>query len=450
MTTTWQNWSGSVTARPESIRYLETLDEVVAIVREARARGTTVRAVGAGHSFTPLAQTDGVLVSLARYAGLEAVDPAARRATVRAGTTLRALGELLRAHGLAQENLGDVDPQSIAGAISTGTHGTGITLGSVATQVVALTLVTGTGEVVHCSEEQNRELFKAAQVSLGALGIIVSVTLQLVPAYRLAYTWRREPLARTLERLEAEREANRHFEFYWFPYSPWALVKRMNITQEPARGAGLLRRLNDVVLENGAFWLLSEVARLFPAASPRVAAICGALVSSGQDVNHSHKVFASPRLVRFNEMEYSLPAAHMAEVVRAIDACIRRERFRVHFPIECRYVRGDDIFLSPANGRDSAYIAVHMYRGMPYRPYFDAVERIFRSFGGRPHWGKLHTLGAAELRELYPDWSRFLAVRRQLDPDGVFLNAHLRHLFGEGPGGQAPAFAGGGAGAERA
>lgn len=442
MATTWRNWSGSVTARPEAIRYPTTLDEVVAIVREARARGATVRAVGAGHSFTPLAQTDGVLVSLARYAGLEAVDPAARQATVRAGTTIRALGELLRAHGLAQENLGDVDAQSIAGAICTGTHGTGITLGSLSTQVVGLTLVSGTGELVRCSEQQHRELFKAAQLSLGALGIIVSVTLQLVPAFRLAYTWRRKPLARALERLEAERDANRNFELYWFPYSPWALVKRMNLAEGPARARPLLRRLNDLALENGAFWALSEVARRFPAASPRVAAICGALISGGRDVNHSHRVFASPRLVRFNEMEYSLPAARMAEAVRAIDARIRRERFQVHFPIECRYVRGDDIFLSPASGRDSAYIAVHMYRGMPYRPYFDAVERIFRALGGRPHWGKLHTLGAAELRELYPDWPRFLAARRQLDPDGVFQNGYLQGLLGDPAGGPAPASAG--------
>jgi FAD-linked oxidoreductase len=431
MSTTWHNWSGSVTAQPEAIRYPATREEIVAIVRDARARGANVRVVGAGHSFTPLAQTDGVLISLDRYAGLESVDAAARQATVRAGTKIKTLGELLFAHGLAQENLGDIDVQSIAGAISTGTHGTGITLGSISTQVVGLTLVTGRGDVLECSEEQHRDLFRAAQVSIGALGIIISVRLQLVPTYRLDYTWSREPLSVTLEHLERERDANRNFEFYWFPYSEWALVKRMNITDAPARSKNLLRRFNDLVMENGAFWLLSEIARRFPSASPRIARLCGALVSGGRDMNHSHKVFATTRLVRFNEMEYSLPAARMADAIRAIDACIRRERFRVHFPIECRYVRGDDIYLSPANGRDSAYIAVHMYRRMAYREYFAAVEAIFRDFGGRPHWGKMHMLTAAELCGLYPHWARFQAARRQLDPDGVLQNAYLNQILGD-------------------
>lgn len=431
MASTWHNWSGSVAAQPQAIRHPEALDEIVAIVREAGTRGLNVRVVGAGHSFTPLAQTDGVLVSLDRYTGLESVDFTNRRATVRAGISIKALGELLFAHGLAQENLGDIDVQSIAGAISTGTHGTGITLGSLSTQVVGLALVSGAGELIECSEQHNREIFKAAQVSLGALGVLVSVTLQLVPAYRLDYTWDREPLDATLDKLGHERAAQRNFEFYWFPYSPWALVKRMNITNEPARAKNVGRRFNDLVMENGAFWLLSEIARRAPALSPRIARLCGALISGGRDVNHSHRVFATTRLVRFQEMEYSLPAEHMAGAVRAIDACIRQRRFQVHFPIECRYVRGDDIPLSPASGRDSAYLAVHMYRGMPYQEFFGAVEAILHGFGGRPHWGKLHSLRAADLRPLYPDWERFQAARRQLDPAGVFQNGYLRELLGE-------------------
>jgi FAD/FMN-containing dehydrogenase len=288
MTTSWHNWSGSVTARPESIRNPATLDEIVGIVREARARGTKVRVVGAGHSFTPLVETDGVLISLERYAGLESVDHVTHQATVRAGTTIKALSQALHSHGLAQENLGDIDVQSIAGAISTGTHGTGIALGSLSTQVVGLTLVNGVGEVVRCSEQQHRELFKAAQVSLGALGIITLVTLRLVPAYRLDYTWVREPLSATLERLDQERDANRHFEFFWFPYSTWALVKRMNTTQAPADTNSVLRQVNDLVIENGVFWLLSEIARRFPSTSAQVARLCGALISGGHDVNHSH------------------------------------------------------------------------------------------------------------------------------------------------------------------
>ncbi len=390
MASSWENWSGSVRAQPAVIRYPSTLNEIAAIVREASARGVCMRAVGAGHSFTPLVATDGILVSLDRFAGLESVDFTTRRATVRGGTRIKALGEELARHGLAQANLGDIDVQSIAGAISTGTHGTGATLGSIATQVVELTLVTGTGEIVTCSEAHNRDLFKAAQVSLGALGIVALVTLQLEPAYRLDYR---------VERLE-----NRNFEFYWFPYSEWALVKRSNRTNAPARPRNLLRGFNDLVMENGAFWLLSELCRIRPQLSPRMARLAGNLISGGQDVNASHRVFATTRLVRFQEMEYSIPAGAMAEAVRMIDARIRQQDILVHFPIECRYVRADDIDLSPAYARDSAYIAVHMYRGMPYRDYFAQIEPILRSFGGRPHWGKLHTLSAPELRPLYPRW----------------------------------------------
>jgi len=407
------------------------VSDIIAIVRECRERGCGLRVVGAGHSFTPLAWTDGVLISLDRNAGLEHVDPAAAQATVRAGTQIKVLGELLFAHGLGQANLGDIDVQSIAGAISTGTHGSGATLGSISTQVVALTLVTAAGELLECSETHHREIFKAAQVSLGALGIITSVTLQLLPAYRLDYTWRRETLDECLSNIADYWRENRNFEFFWLPYSDGALTKRMNITDAPAREKNVLRQFNELVLENGVFWAFSELCRRFPAASPRVSVLLSKLISGGRDVNYSHKIFATPRLVKFQEMEYSLPAENLTAALRALDACIRRQRFLVHFPVECRFVRADDIYLSPASGRDSAYIAVHMYKGMQYRAYFDAAEAILRAYGGRPHWGKMHTLTAHELRPLYPRWDDFSAVRRQLDPEGLFLNAYLRTLLGE-------------------
>jgi FAD/FMN-containing dehydrogenase len=239
MRPTWSNWSGSVTASPAAIRYPASVNEIVAIVRECHERGCGLRVVGAGHSFTPLAWTDGILISLDRYAGLEHVDPAAAQATVRAGTQIKALGELLFAHGLGQANLGDIDVQSIAGAISTGTHGSGATLGSISTQVIGLTLVTANGELIECSETHQREIFKAAQVSLGALGIIISVTLQLLPAYRLAYTWRRQTLDECLANVENYRRDNRNFEFFWLPYSNSALTKRMNITETPAQAKNI-------------------------------------------------------------------------------------------------------------------------------------------------------------------------------------------------------------------
>lgn len=434
MSHTWSNWSGSVAFQPAAIRYPSSLEEIAALVREAAAAGLGVRVVGAGHSFTPLVATSGMLISLERFAGLVRIDRATSTVTVRAGTSIKALGALLHAEGLAQENLGDIDAQSIAGAISTGTHGTGATLGSISTQVAGLTLVAADGSVVECSERERPELLRAAQVSLGALGVLALVTLRVVPAYRMEYRWRKETLDSCLDALEASRDANRNFEFYWQPHTEMVLTKRMNPTDAPARAANrhLLRQFHELAIENSVLWLLSEVCRRWPAATPRASAIMAAAVSGGMDVSYSHQLFATARLVRFQEMEYSLPAANMAAALRSIDRCIRRRRFAVHFPLECRFVRGDDIDLSPAHGRDSAYIAAHMYKGMAYRDYFAALEEILRAYGGRPHWGKMHTLTARELAGLYPRWQHFQSVRAELDPGGLFLNPYLRRLFGVG------------------
>lgn len=432
MTRTWSNWSESVACQPAAIRYPASLEEIVAIVEECRRERRGLRVVGTGHSFTPLVATDGVMISLDRYSGLERIDIASGTATVRGGTKIKQLGALLSQHGLAQENLGDIDAQSIAGAISTGTHGTGLTLGSISTQVVGLTLVTGRGEVLRCTEREHPEILRAAQVSLGALGIIASVTLRVVPAYRLEYVWRRETLAGCLEELGRSTAENRNFEFYWLPHTDKVMTKRMNISQAPplSRARHTLRHYQELVLENSVLWLISEGCRRFPAATPLASALLAGLVSSGADINDSHKIFATPRLVKFQEMEYSLPVENMAVALEAIDRCIRRRRFQVHFPLECRVVRGDNIDLSPASGRDSAYIAVHMYKGMAYREYFAAMEAILRAYGGRPHWGKLHSLTARELAPLYPRWEHFQAVRADLDPEGVFLNPYLRGILG--------------------
>jgi FAD-linked oxidoreductase len=425
----WENWSGSVTCRPRALPRPASVEEIQAIVREVAEQSGTVRVVGTGHSFTPLVATDDTLISLDRFAGLESVE-AGDRVTVKAGTKLKALGEALFAEGLAQENMGDINVQSVAGAISTGTHGTGAALGGVATQVRALTLVTGTGEVLTCSETESPEVFKAAQVSLGALGVIARVSLQVRPAYRLEAKKGPARLDDLLGALDAHKAGNRHFEFFWFPHTDRAQVKFLNPTDSPPTPAGLGQYLTDVVLENGAFWALCEACRRVPAFCKPASRIAGAAISKSRSVGWSHDVFATPRLVKFQEMEYALPADRLVEVLQAVRDCIAREDFRVNFPLEVRFGRGDDIWLSPAYGRDTAYVAVHMYRGMPHRAYFDALEAIFKRHGGRPHWGKLHTQAAETLRDLYPMWDRFLDVRQALDPRGVFLNAHLKALLG--------------------
>jgi FAD-linked oxidoreductase len=425
----WHNWSGSVSSSPREIVRPQSISELARMVGQYGADKRRLRVVGAGHSFTPLVQTDDVLMSLDGLQGIESVDTDAGTVTVLGGTRLKYLGEALLAQGLAQENLGDIDVQSISGAISTGTHGTGIHFGTLSTQVAGLTLVSAGGELIECSPQSNPDVFKAAQVSVGALGVIARVKLRVVPARHHRYQARRELLADCLANLESYKQNNSHFEFFWLPYTKYAQVKFLNETDEPRSSGTLWGTVNKIVLENWVYWLLSESCRLVPQASRTVARISGQAITPVEEIDYSHRLFATPRMVRFQEMEYNLPAEHFTSALREIESCINERQFRVHFPIECRFVRADDIWLSPAYQRDSAYIAVHMYRGMPYRDYFDHVEAIFRRYQGRPHWGKMHTRTATELAALYPKWEDFRRIRRSLDPDGLFLNDYLMSIF---------------------
>lgn len=428
--TTWHNWSGSVSCSPAEIAKPSSLDEIVALVQTCVANGTTIRAVGSGHSFTPLVANEHLLVSLDHYVGLESTDRSTGTVTVRAGTKLKDLGKLLFENGLAQENLGDINEQSIAGAISTGTHGTGVQFGSLSTQVAGLTLVTGTGQVVTCSEKENPALFKAAQVSLGALGLIVSVTLRVVPRYVLKIDIRKRQLSECLANLDAHNRDNRHFEFHWIPYTDTVQAKFTNLSSEPPAGQSILRTVNEYVIENGALWLFSAFNRQFPAMSERVCRTMAAFITDASGISHAHEVFASARLVKFQEMEYNLPASAFSVVLGEIGEMIRRKRIQVHFPVECRFVRGDDIYLSPAYGRDSAYIAVHMFRGMPYQPYFEEVEAICVKHGGRPHWGKMHFRTASTLAPAYPMWRAFQEQRAVCDPNRVFTTPYIESVLG--------------------
>jgi FAD-linked oxidoreductase len=423
----WQNWSGSVSCSPAAIASPRSVDELVQLVSDCGLAGRRLRVAGSGHSFTPLVASDELLVSLKNLTGLdESVGAARDRAKALAGTRLKELGQALFDHSLAMENLGDIDEQSLSGAISTGTHGTGTKFGSIATQVIALDLVTADGQVVECSEESNRDLFKAAQVSFGALGVIARVTLRVLPSYRLRRESRRALLDDCLANVEKYKRENRNFEFFWFPYSNHCQVKFLNQTTEPPTRINRWSR----VLENRVFLVLSECCRLIPGMCRSISRFSAWSIPSVTEVNYSQLVYPTPRLVRFQEMEYNLPAERFAAAMIDIRECIERNRFAVHFPIECRFVRADDIWLSPATGRDSCYIAVHMYRGMPYQDYFGAVEEILQRHEGRPHWGKLHTMKSAQLAKAYPRWHDFLRLRDQLDPKGIFLNPYLETLFG--------------------
>lgn len=426
----WNNWSGLVRSVPQKVVYPASIEDVVTVVRECKMANKTLRLVGAGHSFTPLAATDDVLMSLDNLSGLIEVHSSDQTALAWAGTRLHDLGPLLWQNGLAMENMGDIDSQSIAGAISTGTHGTGGRFGVLATQVIEITAVLGTGEVVTCSKTVNPELFSALQVSLGAVGVIVKVKLKCTKAFRLRYESRRVKLEDCLNNLDAYRNDYRHFEFYCFPYSDSCQVKLMSETDAPATNHPVRDYFNQIIMENWAFGALSFACRSIPGLCRPVSRFSASNVPAGSEIGESYEVFATPRLVKFNEMEYNIPAAELPAVVREVLARIEQQQIPVHFPIECRYVRKDDITMSPASGRDSAYVAVHMYKGMPHEGYFREMEEIFLRHNGRPHWGKMHYLTAPKLAEKYPNWQRFLEIRRQSDPDGVFLNPYLQSLFG--------------------
>lgn len=427
--TRWRNWSDSVRSEPRTVALPRSIEELAQALGNYGREGRHVRVVGDGHSFTPLAQSDDVLISLDNMQGVESVDAERGTAVVKAGTRLKLLGDQLLKRGLAQENLGDIDVQSIAGAISTGTHGTGARFGSIATQVVGLTLVTASGEVIRCSEQERPDIFKAAQVSLGALGVIAEVTLRVVPAKRLHFVSRRERVDSVLTNLERYKQENSHFEFFWMPYTPWAQVKFLNETDDPPSAGNVFGTLNKIVLENGLYWALSETARVVRPTTRTISRISAMGIASVSETDHSHRLFATPRMVKFQEMEYNIPAADFPAALAEIRAVMAREKFNVHFPIECRFVQSDDIWLSPAYGRESAYIAIHMYKGMPYERYFRAIEPIYQPYGGRPHWGKMHTLDAATLATRYPRWDDFRRVHSALDPNSVFLNGYLRRLL---------------------
>lgn len=425
----FKNWSSSVYCQPGDFVAAGDLPALIEVVDHCRAEGKTIRLVGSGHSFTPLVATTDLLLSIDHLSGIESIDHENRLVTVWAGTRLKDLAEALFQYGYALENLGDINVQTLAGAISTGTHGTGIDFGSVATQVHDLTILTGTGELLHISPTENAHLLEAVKVSLGMLGIIVKVTLKVLPAYQLIAHSYRENFIVCLNNLDQLTRENRNFEFFWFPYTNTVQIKTLNENQQVTTEKGKQHMLKKLVIENGLFYGMSEVSRIFPKTAKLISNLSAIGVPVGLEVDKSHELYATPRLVKFNEMEYSVPKDQMANVLYDIDALIRKYNFAVHFPIECRYVKRDDIWLSPSYERDAAYIAVHMYKGMEFQAYFEAVEKIFLAYGGRPHWGKMHTLGYEELRNLYPKLDDFLEIRAELDEDGMFLNEYVRDML---------------------
>lgn len=429
--TTWRNWAGNVSATPARVVSPTSVGELQEAVRRAAEEGLRVKAVGTGHSFTAAAATDGVLVRPQALAGIRSVDRTAGTVTVAAGTVLKDLNLALAAQGLSLTNMGDIMEQTVSGATSTGTHGTGRDSASIAAQIRALELVTADGQVLACSEKENPEVFAAARLGIGALGIVTSLTFAVEPLFFL--TAREEPMA--FDRVTAEFDQhvaeNEHFEFYWFPHTGNCNTKRNNRSQGPAAPPGALSAwVEDELLSNGVFQAVNSLGRAVPAAVPAIARVASRALSARTYTDIPYKVFTSPRRVRFVEMEYALPRERLVEALRELKAMVDRSPLRISFPVEVRTAPADDITLSTASGRETAYIAVHMYRGTPYQAYFTAAERIFTAHGGRPHWGKVHTRDAEYLAEAYPGFGEFTALRDRLDPDRVFGNDYLRRVLG--------------------
>jgi FAD-linked oxidoreductase len=429
----WQNWAGNQQAHPQSVERPRDVEEVSLLVKRALAEHRHVKAVGSGHSFTAAAVTDGTVVDLGHLGDVLSADVATGLVTVQAGIPLWRLNEQLAARGLAMSNLGDIDRQTIAGATSTSTHGTGVRLGGLATQIRGLELVTADGTVLTCSADDNADVFDAARVGIGALGVVTAVTLQCEPAFTLVADERPMPLAKVLAEVEQLTDDNEHFEFYWFPHSEVALTKRNNRLRpgESERPLGRFRGwLDDEFLSNTVYGWTCALAKRRPKLIPRLNRTASGLLSARRYTAPSHQVFVSPRRVRFVEMEYSVPRAAFRDAFAAIRSVIEREQLLVSFPVEARFVAPDDIPLSTAYGEERAYLAIHMFRGEPFERYFQAVEKELRQLGGRPHWGKMHWRTADDLRPVYPRFDDFVAVRNRLDPERVFTNPYLDTVLG--------------------
>lgn len=428
---TVRNWAGNQVCVPDGVVQPSSVDEVASFVRRAHDGGRRVKVIGAGHSFTGVAMTNGSMLSLDRLGRVLDVDPATGQVRVEAGIRLHRLNEELAGVGLAMPNLGDIDRQSIAGAMSTATHGTGLAFGNVATTVVAMQLVTGAGEVVRCSADERPDVWRTARVGIGALGIVTEVTLQCVPAFNLHAHEAIEPLADVLDDFTAFIASTDHVELYCMPGARRCQTKRNTRTDAPARPQPRLAYVRDKWIgENLGFGVVCRVGRRFPSLAPKVASLVTAAAAERELVDRSDKVFCSPRRVKFVEMEYGIPIDAVPDAVRRVGDVARTLGFPPLFPIEVRASAGDDIALSTAHGRTSGWIAVHQYRGAPYEAYFRAVEAIMDDYHGRPHWGKLHYQTATTLRRRYPRWDDFAELRARLDPRGVFRNDELDRILG--------------------
>jgi len=429
----WTNWSRNVTSTPRRVANPETVDDLVQLITSASQAGLPVKPVGAGHSFTDIAATDGVQICLDQLTGITDIDYNSCLVSVLGGTTLAELNTSLAAAGLALENLGDIDRQTITGAIATGTHGTGGKFGGLATLVRGMTMITADGSRLRCSDAEHPDIFAAARIGLGALGVITELTLQCVPAFRLRAVEGPRRLDEVLDSFNDLIAENDHVDCHWFPHTDHTLIKRNNRVPHDHVAQPLPRwryLLDDELLSNGVFEGINRVGWLRPSLIPRINQLSSRALAPREFTAASYAVFTSPRRVRFTESEYAVSREAIGPVLQALRTWIDDHDERICFPIQVRVAAADDIWLSTAYRRETGYIAVHQYFKIDHRRYFAAFESIVAEHHGRPHWGKLHTLEAEQLWQLYPRFEHFIQIRDRLDPGRTFDNAYLRRVLG--------------------
>lgn len=433
----WSNWGRSASSTPSAVALPGSEDELCSLLAAAHPEGRRVKVVGGSHSFTDIAATDGTLISLDKLQGLTRVDPTTGWVSMRGGTRVWTISDALEPYGLALPNMGDIDRQSIAGALSTGTHGTGLGLTGYSGIVRGLRLALADGSVVTASAEENPQLFQAARVGLGAIGVILEVTLACVPSFVVRADEHPVELAEMLPSFVDLCRHEDHVEFYWFQHATQVAAKVNTRLPADAERAPLTRRqilLDDELLSNGGHRALCELGRLVPGTVPALNRFATKALASRVYTDRSDRIFVSPRRTRFREMEYAVPLEDVEAVFTEVIAAVNGFGAGITFPLEVRAAAADDTWLGTASGRESAYIALHRFVKEDHVPYFAAVEPILKAAAGRPHWGKLHTRTAEELRTVYPRFDDFLAVRDAVDPGGVFANAYLDRVLGQAPG----------------
>lgn len=426
----WTNWAGNMISYPGEMYLPRSIEEVGSIVKRAREKKKTIRVTGAAHSFSAVAMPEHIALSLHELRGLIHLDKDKQEATLWAGTYLYEIGPLLADYGFALINMGDIQEQTIAGAVSTGTHGTGVTLGSLSSTVMRWGFVDGTGEYREHKRGEDA-VSEALHVSLGMLGVLVKVTLKVMPLYSLHYVGTREQLSNGLTKFAADIRRNRHVEWFYFPGCETIQVKRMNAVA-PVFQSEWSKRVETLklqIVENGAFYAVSELCKWKPSLSGTISKLSAASVVEGEKTGISYEIYPSPRSVKFQESEYAIPLTQFEACMEEIHETFTSGAFNVHFPLECRTTAGEAGYLSPTQGEESAFIAFHMYKGMSEEPYFKWVHTLMMKYNGRPHWGKQNYLTAGYVRELYPNVEEFLAIRAQYDPDEVFMTNYLKKLF---------------------